>query len=732
MPPSPAIRSRPATRAAILAFALVSLIGGSLVVLRHQDHAVRVRQMAKLDGARAAEALGQQLAAAIRAAEEIAARSSESRQWVAGDRAIVLDAKTPRREAEELARDFGWLAAVDAAERRGSAILGPARRAAGWMVLARTAMSGGWAVVAADLNEIIRLSGMGRLADAGYDYQLLYQESRRARPAVITGTVQLPIEDAIRTDVPLTQSAWAVAVAPRGGWPGWLDLAVHACLVSIAALFAALLAYEQARRPQKLRVQLRRAAHRLQAANRRLAEEIQQRESIEQRASHADFHDPFTGLPNRRHFMNALTQGLKRARRESGFRVAVVVLDFDRFTAINTLLGHGAADEFLALAASRLEHCIPGRRLTVARLGDDQFGIVLPGVPSPYSALDAARLLQDALVHPFELGQQRVVCAASAGIACSSAAPQRAEDLLREADLALSNAKGHGGSGCELYDPASATRIVSAIGLESDLHLAVEREELHLLYQPIVRLDNGEIVGMEALVRWQHREDGLLTPDRFIDLAERSGLIVPITRWVIGATCRQARTWRDALPREADFYIGINLGQRDLHEADLPAYVATTLEQTGIPAVALRLEVTEGGLIGNVNLARALLAELRASGVGLMLDDFGTGYSSLSYLQLFQFDCLKIDRSFVSRIGADGSNCGIVRAIVHMSKDLGLKTVAEGIESAEIALVLQELGCDFGQGWFYAAPLDGGAMGERLQTQWSRRSGATRRAARAR
>ena len=288
------------------------------------------------------------------------------------------------------------------------------------------------------------------------------------------------------------------------------------------------------------------------------------------------------------------------------------------------------------------------------------------------------------------------------------------------ASIALSKAKADGRARHAIYDPASRDQIVSSQQLETDLHQAIERKQLSLNFQPIVSLETGHIVGMETLIRWRHPMEGMIPPDRFIRLAEEVGLIVPITRWVLREACQQASTWRSQFPKGPDFYLSVNLSGQDLRQPDLCDFVDEILKETKLPAGVLRLEVTESFMIGNVNAASDLVARLHGMGIPLLLDDFGTGYSSLSYLHRFKFDYLKIDRAFVSRITPAGQNTGILRAIVHLAQDLGIKTIAEGVETLENVEQLRGLGCDFGQGYYFSKPLEPG-LAEKLllsDTKW--------------
>jgi diguanylate cyclase (GGDEF)-like protein len=382
----------------------------------------------------------------------------------------------------------------------------------------------------------------------------------------------------------------------------------------------------------------------------------------------------------------------------------VILLEFDRFKVINDTLGHEAGDDLMLQAARRFQKLLAAFEHVLARWGGGQFALLLVDVHSVDTALSVVGSLQGALRAPFEVRKNLFVLSTRTGITCVHSGLRRASDVAREAAIALSAAKTHESAEPVVFNPALNSDAAGLIHLESDLHLALERREFRLFFQPIVELRSGRLVGMEALLRWQHPVEGLLGPDKFLAIAEEIGLLVPVTRWIIRKVCKVVSEWRQQLPPEAQFYVSVNLPEPELRRTDLADYVQGILEHTAVPAPMLRFEITEGSLISNVGVARELLARLRGMGLQLMLDDFGTGYSSLSYLQLFPLEYLKIDRSFVSRVGADGSNGGLLRAIVQMATSLGLKAVAEGVESQSTVQLLQEMGCDYGQGYFFAKP----------------------------
>ncbi|HET9446258.1 MAG TPA: GGDEF domain-containing phosphodiesterase, partial [Steroidobacteraceae bacterium] len=321
-------------------------------------------------------------------------------------------------------------------------------------------------------------------------------------------------------------------------------------------------------------------------------------------------------------------------------------------------------------------------------------------------ALDIATSLQSELREPVELRRHRLSVAARVGVTSVESGLQRAEEIVREADIALSFAKRHETANAVAYQPAMGGSFASLVSLEADLHVALERRELHLQFQPIIDLRKQRAVGVEALLRWRHPIEGLLTPDKFLGIAEEVGLIAPITRWTIRRVCQLAAQWRARIPADREFYISMNLSAAVLRDSELASYVAATLEETGIAPQLLKFELTEGGLIDDAVAARGVLDSLHKLGVEMMLDDFGTGYSSLSYLQLFPFDYVKIDRPFVDRPGAERTNSAVAAAIVQMAKGLGLKSIAEIVETQAAAQDLERMGCDYAQGYYYCEPLE--------------------------
>jgi len=318
---------------------------------------------------------------------------------------------------------------------------------------------------------------------------------------------------------------------------------------------------------------------------------------------------------------------------------------------------------------------------------------------------------------PFEVRRHRLAVAATIGVTSADSGQRRAEDVVREADIALSVAKRHETSKIVLFTPNMAGQAADLVSLEADLHVALEKNELRLLFQPIVALRTCCMVGAEALLRWRHPVEGVLGPEKFLRIAEEAGLMVPITRWVIFRVIKLAAEWQRLLPADAKFFISVNLSQAALRDPGLTEYIASLLRETPLPPSVLKFELTEAALINNVGAARETLDRLHGMGIQLMLDDFGTGYSSLSYLQLFPFDFVKIDRPFVNRTDADQANTGMMAALVQMAASLRLTAIAEIIETQAAAQALQEMGCDLGQGYYFSEPLEAAYALQRLHSR---------------
>jgi len=435
-----------------------------------------------------------------------------------------------------------------------------------------------------------------------------------------------------------------------------------------------------------------------------LESERRTRNALEQAAdelSHVALHDPLTKLPNRSLFIDRATHALASARR-TGTWTAVLFLDVDDFKRVNDVYGHSTGDTLLRDIAIRLSGVVRPTD-TVARFGGDEFTILCQGLANDEDAVQVAQRIIEALDRPFTIGRRELRAAASVGIAFSAAGHGDAETLVRDADTAMYRAKEHGRGRYEVFDEAVRERVVARLRIEAALRRALDDGELRLAYQPFFCLERHEVLGFEALLRWESPELGTVAPSEFIPIAEHSGLMQRIGAWVLDEASRQIAELRLAYP-DLELGVAVNLSARQIHDPELPQLVRAALEEHDLPASALALEITESDLIEDAAGVRDSLAELRSLGVRLMLDDFGTGFSSLSYLKRFPVHTLKIDRSFVAGLGREDGDRAIVAAIMGVANALELQVIAEGVETALQAAELVALGCTVAQGFRYAEP----------------------------
>ncbi len=436
----------------------------------------------------------------------------------------------------------------------------------------------------------------------------------------------------------------------------------------------------------------------LAAANVALEHEIRERKLVEQRLIDQAYHDNLTGLANRALLLEHLTRSFARARRRALPSFAVILLDLDRFKVINDSLGHLAGDTMLSETARRLQSCL--REVdTASRLGGDEFAILVDGVDALRDVTRLADRIQSCLTRPFTIDGKEVFTSASIGIAMMTARYERPEELLRDADAAMYRAKEAGRARSQVFDQEMHTSVVEQLHLEADLSRAVERDELFLVYQPILSMRGGRTSSFEALLRWRHPERGIVMPSVFIPIAEETGLIRPIGRWVLQTACKQLAEWD-----RPDLTMNVNVSAQQLHAA-LATDVTTLLTETGITPARLKLEITESAMISGGDTTDQLLARLRAQGVQLCLDDFGTGYSSLSRLHDLPVTTLKVDRSFVQRLGVSSERPEIIRSIITLAHHLGMDVTAEGVETAEQLEWLRKLECDHVQGFYFSRPM---------------------------
>jgi len=463
-------------------------------------------------------------------------------------------------------------------------------------------------------------------------------------------------------------------------------------------------------------------AHDVESKSVRLIFQIQDitdRQRTKDQLVHDAFHDALTGLPNRALFMQHLKIAIEGAKRGEGRPFAILFLDLDRFKIINDSLGHMVGDQLLVGIARRLESCLrPGDR--VARLGGDEFTIFVKDINEASDATEVAERIRQKLTQPFSLSGQEVFTTVSIGIAHSAIGYEQPEDMLRDADTAMYRAKSQGTARHEVFDKAMHSNALSLLQMETDLRRAVERQEFLIHYQPIVTLENGRLRGFEALVRWQHPEHGLVSPAKFIPIAEETGLIVNIGQWVLEEACRQMREWQQQYAAGLELQMSVNLSSKQFIQPNLIGKIGETLKRTGLDPRNLKLEITESVVMENVDIATNMLRQIRALGIELSIDDFGTGYSSLSYLHRFPLNTLKIDRSFVIHMTGNSENTEIVRTIVMLAKTLGMDVIAEGVETQEQLAQLWALDCKYGQGYFFSKPVSGSVAGKLVQSgkQW--------------
>jgi PAS domain S-box-containing protein len=454
--------------------------------------------------------------------------------------------------------------------------------------------------------------------------------------------------------------------------------------------------------------------------------DITERKRAEELVVYNAFHDGLTNLPNRALFLDRLQHALTLSKRHSNYKFAVLLVDVDEFKIVNDSLGHPAGDELLIKIGQRLRSSVrrndtvsrpdisdmpypPVDQVSLARLGGDEFAILLDDIRDPVGAVRVAERVQKELEAPFAINQERIVISASVGIASSISPNTQAEDLLRDADIAMYRAKRAGKGGCEVFDTAMHASAVKRLTLESDLRGALERREFRVYYQPIVSLQTGRILGFEALTRWQ-RPEGILPPIEFIAVAEETGLIIPMNRLLLREACEHLRLWQSEFPCNPALTMSVNMTSQEFAHHSLTSEVLKALQETGVDPGCLQLEIIETIAMSDAEKSGHVLAQLKALGVRLSIDDFGTGYSSLSRLRRIPVDTLKIDRAFIANMDSDQENLEVVRAIIMLAHNLGLKVVAEGTETQQQVSQLKQLNCEMAQGYFFSRPGDDQAM----------------------
>lgn len=427
------------------------------------------------------------------------------------------------------------------------------------------------------------------------------------------------------------------------------------------------------------------------------------------------FYDPLTGLPNRALFLDRLHRALSRARRKQT-AVAVMYLDLDNFKLVNDSLGHKAGDELLVHLGQRIQACLRTGD-SAARLGGDEFTVLLEQLADVGDVVRVAERILDQLRGPVVVGGQEMYAGLSIGITICAAGAGEPGDLLREADVAMYRAKRQGKGSYAIFNSSMEAHVTERLAIETDLRRAVERNEFIIHYQPIVGLDDDEIEGVEALLRWEHPQRGLLLPHEFLAVAEETGMIVPIGRWVMREACHQLRTWQLSLPDRRPLGLSVNLSVRQFNDPLLVNAIMAILHETGLDPSSLTLEITETAAMEDGEAAVTKLRALKMLGVRLAMDDFGTGFSALSYLKRFPMDMIKIDQSFTRGLGTVEEDTAIVRAAIAFAKSLSLRVTTEGIETPEQLAWVRRLGSNCGQGFHFARPMCAAAIGQVFASQ---------------
>jgi diguanylate cyclase (GGDEF)-like protein/PAS domain S-box-containing protein len=440
--------------------------------------------------------------------------------------------------------------------------------------------------------------------------------------------------------------------------------------------------------------------------------DLTERKRHENELSYHAFHDRLTKLPNRALFLDRLSHRLK-ASENGGRDFAVLFIDLDNFKIVNDSLGHEAGDTLLIEVAARLQASVRAAD-TVARMGGDEFTIILDTSDGTSLAIETAERIQRALVIPVSLGEREVFVTSSIGIVLASQSGSDAASILRDADTAMYHAKGNGKAALAVFEPGMNLEALDRLELESDLRVAIQEEQFSLVYQPIVDIASGRLREVEALIRWNHPERGLVSPNAFIPLAEETGLICAIGKWVLRESFRQVQEWNEGLAPSECVLLSVNVSGRQFQEKEFVQDLRALIAEVGIDPKLVELEVTETAMLSDLSKMRNVFAELREIGFRVAIDDFGTGYSSMAYLSQLPVDKLKIDRSFVIPLGQDDRADGVVQAMITMARTLGLGITGEGIETAEQLRALQEMGCDLGQGFLFDRPLSPEAVGRIL------------------
>lgn len=467
--------------------------------------------------------------------------------------------------------------------------------------------------------------------------------------------------------------------------------------------------------------------------------DIHERKQMEEQLMHLALHDPLTDLPNRTLFLDRLSQAFVRARRRASAQsLAIIFVDVDRFKNINDSVGHLEGDRILEQIAKRLRQCLedagedaaPLRRSvrgsgreeynwTLARMGGDEFTVLLEDVASTHQVTRLVRRITEAFHVPLTLGDRQVFITLSVGIVLGPSGYEQAEDLVRDADTAMYRAKDNGRARFEVFDKEMLAKVQERLRLETDLHLALEREEIRIVYQPIIDTSTGTIAGFEVLARWEHPERGTIPPADFIPLAEETGIILNLGPWILAEACRQMRRWQEEVPEYASVWLSVNVSPMQLYDRKFVSRIETIAAEAKLSPGRIHLEITETALINDIEQVGTVLGMLKERGFKVTIDDFGTGYSSLGLLQSLPVSALKIDRCFVERVGKDRTAKRIVSTIAELASCLGLDVIAEGVETAAQASELAKIGCDYVQGFRFSEPLEAGLMAAEVLKRFS-------------
>lgn len=457
----------------------------------------------------------------------------------------------------------------------------------------------------------------------------------------------------------------------------------------------------------------------LSQVNKQLQMELKERKRVEKQLAHSALHDALTTLPNRVLLKDRLDHAMERAKRNTDYQFAVFFLDLDQFKIVNDTRGHDIGDILLVESGKRLIECVRSVD-TVARFGGDEFVILLEDIKEPSDYLSVADRILRNLSLPLDMGGQSVFVSVSMGIVLSDIQYEQPEEMLRDADIAMYRAKSQGRARYEIFDSAMRENVMTRMEMETDLWKAIENHEFVIHYQPILEMQTNRIVGFEALVRWQHPTRGLLMPAEFISITEEIGLIVPLGYWVLDEACKQIRKWQQKYSSDQPLTINVNLSPRQCAQADLADMISKILKKNGLDPQYLNLELTESLIVEDSVTTSEILSKLRKTGVQIQIDDFGTGYSSLSILHDYPIDALKIDRPFIHQLESTSSGLEIVRTILSLAHSLGMKVIAEGVETDYQLSSLQSMNCEYAQGFFFAKPVNSLEADKLLSTAYKK------------